>query len=65
MAVIAALLLFAPFFAFSVAVALAAIGLACAPIAFVALAFYARSKGANPYTTSALGALYSLFRQGA
>ena len=60
MAMIAALLLFAPFFAFSVAVALAAIGLACAPIAFVALAFYARSKGANSYTTSAFGALYSL-----
>jgi len=60
MAMIAALLLFAPFFAFSVAVALAAIGLACAPIAFVALAFYARSKGANPYTTSAIGASYSL-----
>ena len=57
---IALLLLQTPFFVIAIVLALAAIGLACAPIAFITLAFYARSKGMNPYTTSALGALYSL-----
>ena len=60
MAVILSLLLFAPFFVIAIVLALAAIGLACAPIAFITLAFYARSKGMNPYTTSTFGALYSL-----
>lgn len=60
MAMIASLLLFAPFFVLAIVLALAAIGLACAPIAFITLTFYARSKGVNPYVTSALGSLYSL-----
>ena len=57
---ILSLLLFAPFFVIAIVLALAAIGLACAPIAFITLAFYARSKGVNAYATSTLGALYSL-----
>lgn len=57
---IASLLLFAPFFVVSIALALAAIGLVFAPIAFITLAFFARSKGTNPYVTAAFGALYSL-----
>lgn len=58
--IIGSLLVFAPFFAFAIVLALAALGLMGIPVTAVVSAFAARREGLSVYRLSALGVFYSL-----